>query len=145
MSAGSREASAIGSGRHETRPVPAHHGTALGRGTPMRILVAADEYPWPARSGYRQRLHWVLRTLSDSGAVDLLITQPQPTAGLKEPPPDVRIADLTARRPRRPESRGPRPPAAADRLTRPEMAVRSRAAEAGRPRLERRTGCGSGV
>jgi glycosyltransferase involved in cell wall biosynthesis len=60
----------------------------------MRILVAADEYPWPARSGYRQRLHWLLRTLSASGAVDLLITRPQPTAGLPEPPLDVRLADL---------------------------------------------------
>src|SRR3954467_13544260 len=94
MSAASGEPPAIGSGRHETRPVPAHHGTALGVGTPMRILVAADEYPWPARSGYRQRLHWLLRTMSASGAVDLLIPREQPPGVLADPPPDVRLADL---------------------------------------------------
>jgi glycosyltransferase involved in cell wall biosynthesis len=59
-----------------------------------RILVAADEYPWPARSGYRQRLHWLLRTLTAHGAVDLLVTRERPPADLPAPPGEVRLGRL---------------------------------------------------
>lgn len=38
----------------------------------MRILVLADEYPWPARTGYRQRLDAVVRALAAQHDVDLL-------------------------------------------------------------------------
>ncbi len=41
----------------------------------MRSLVVADEYPWPTRSGYRQRLHWTLRLLTAHGPVDLLVAR----------------------------------------------------------------------
>jgi glycosyltransferase involved in cell wall biosynthesis len=55
----------------------------------MRILLAADEYPWPARSGYRQRLHWMLRLLTLHGTVDLLVVREQPPVDPPGPPPDV--------------------------------------------------------
>src|SRR3954452_16283095 len=89
MSADSREGSALRAGRHAPRPAPHHHGTALGCGTPMRILLVADEYPWPARSGYRQRLHWMLHLLTRHGSVDLLVVREQPPVDPPGPPPDV--------------------------------------------------------
>ena len=59
----------------------------------MRILVVADEYPWPPRTGYRQRLHWVLRTLAGQGTVDLLVVGLDGRTA--EPPPaDVPLATL---------------------------------------------------
>ena len=67
----------------------------------MRVLVAADEHPWPARSGYRQRLHWVLRTLAGHGRVDLLVARARPPVDPSDPPPDVplgRIEVVTAGR-----------------------------------------------
>jgi glycosyltransferase involved in cell wall biosynthesis len=57
----------------------------------VKILVAADDYPWPARSGYRQRLHWVLRTLSLHGDVDLLVVRDRPLPNPQGPPPDVSL------------------------------------------------------
>lgn len=48
--------------------------------------MVADEYPWPSRSGYRQRLHWILTTLAGQGAVDFLaVVLPEGSAA--EPPP----------------------------------------------------------
>lgn len=38
----------------------------------MRVLVVSDEYPWPARTGYRQRLAAILRTLTAEHEVDLV-------------------------------------------------------------------------
>ena len=60
----------------------------------MRILVAADEYPWPARSGYRQRLHWLLRILSERDSVDLLVVRENPPADPAGPPPEVLLGRL---------------------------------------------------
>jgi glycosyltransferase involved in cell wall biosynthesis len=60
----------------------------------MRILVAADEYPWPARSGYRQRLHWLLRMLSSHGAVDLLVVREPAPADPAESPREVPLHRL---------------------------------------------------
>ena len=54
-----------------------------------------DEYPWPSRTGYRQRLHWLLTLLSGHGEVDLLVVQKQTGAEpLAPPPPDLRLARL---------------------------------------------------
>lgn len=55
----------------------------------MKFLVTADEYPWPARSGYRQRLHWTLRSLSALGSVDLLVVRDRAFPGRDGAPPDV--------------------------------------------------------
>lgn len=52
----------------------------------MRVLVVADEYPWPARSGYRLRLAEVVRTLSAGAQVDLLVAV-LPSAPAREPAP----------------------------------------------------------
>ncbi|WP_138733971.1 glycosyltransferase [Modestobacter excelsi] len=57
----------------------------------MKFLVVADDYPWPARSGYRQRLHWVVRTLAGLGTVDLLVVRDEPLADPPNPPSDVRL------------------------------------------------------
>ncbi|MGY1831683.1 glycosyltransferase [Geodermatophilus sp. SYSU D01180] len=57
----------------------------------MKFLVAADDHPWPARSGYRQRLHWTLRTLSELGAVDLLVVRDRPLPAPDGPPAEVRL------------------------------------------------------
>lgn len=56
----------------------------------MKFLVAADDHPWPARSGYRQRLHWTLRALSRLGSVDLLVARDRPLSAVPDdPPPDI--------------------------------------------------------
>ncbi|MGY1745225.1 glycosyltransferase [Blastococcus sp. SYSU D00695] len=60
----------------------------------MRVLVVADEYPWPARSGYRQRLHWVLRGLTGQGEVDLLVARARPPLDPAPPPPEVPLRRL---------------------------------------------------
>ncbi len=57
----------------------------------MRFLVTADEYPWPARSGYRQRLHWTVRALSGLGSVDLLVARDRPLPAADDPPPEARL------------------------------------------------------
>ncbi len=56
----------------------------------MRILVVADEHPWPPTSGYRQRLARVVRTLAADHEVDVLVVRhdgrPAPT-----PPHDLAL------------------------------------------------------
>ncbi|ADB73193.1 glycosyltransferase [Geodermatophilus obscurus] len=61
----------------------------------MKFLVTADEYPWPARSGYRQRLHWTVRALSGLGSVDLLVARDRPLAAAEDPPPEVGLGRST--------------------------------------------------
>ena len=53
----------------------------------MRVLVVTDEYPWPARTGYRQRIDRVLRTLAAEGEVDLFVVVAD-DARTSEPPPE---------------------------------------------------------
>jgi glycosyltransferase involved in cell wall biosynthesis len=56
----------------------------------MTVLVVTDEYPWPARTGYRQRIDRVLHTLAAEYDVDLLtvVADERP----REPPPvDLRL------------------------------------------------------
>lgn len=53
--------------------------------------MVADEYPWPPRTGYRQRLDCVLRTLATEADVDFLAVLPAERA-TPPPPPDVRLA-----------------------------------------------------
>jgi glycosyltransferase involved in cell wall biosynthesis len=55
----------------------------------------ADEYPWPARTGYRLRLHWILVLLSRHASVDLLVVLSRPLpADLPPPPAEVPLAEL---------------------------------------------------
>ena len=62
----------------------------------MKVLVVADEWPWPTRSGYRQRLHWVLTLLSAQADVELLVVlDPPPTEPLAPPPPGLRLSGVT--------------------------------------------------
>lgn len=42
----------------------------------MRILLITDEYPWPPRSGYRQRIAGVLTGLAQIGDVDVFAVVP---------------------------------------------------------------------
>ena len=60
----------------------------------MRILVVADQYPWPTRTGYRQRLHWVLRTLASQGAVDFLAVVLDERSATEPPPADIPLAQI---------------------------------------------------
>ena len=60
----------------------------------MRILVVADEYPWPPRTGYRQRLHWVLRTLASQGAVDFLAVVLDERSAAEPPPADIPLSQI---------------------------------------------------
>src|SRR4051794_1371814 len=55
----------------------------------MTVLVVTDEYPWPRRTGYRQRVDRVLRTLAADHDVDLLtvVAEERP----REPPTDLRL------------------------------------------------------
>ena len=39
----------------------------------LRILLVANEFPWPERSGYRIRLANMLRGLAEAGSVDFII------------------------------------------------------------------------
>lgn len=39
----------------------------------MRVLLVIDEWPWPARSGYRQRLDRVVRALADVHELDIVV------------------------------------------------------------------------
>jgi glycosyltransferase involved in cell wall biosynthesis len=43
----------------------------------MRTLIVADEFPWPADTGYRMRLDHVVRGLADAGCVDLVAVSDQ--------------------------------------------------------------------
>ena len=56
----------------------------------MNVLVVTDEHPWPARTGYRQRLDRTLHALAAEHEVDLLtvLAEERPV----EPPPgDLRL------------------------------------------------------
>lgn len=55
----------------------------------MRVLVVADEHPWPARTGYRLRLAEVLRTLSADCTVDLLAVEFDEAAARDPAPGDI--------------------------------------------------------
>lgn len=58
----------------------------------MRILVVADEYPWPPRTGYRQRLNWVLRTLATQGEVEFLAVVLDERGASQPPPADLPLS-----------------------------------------------------
>lgn len=60
----------------------------------MKILVVADEYPWPSRTGYRQRLHWMLTTLATQGAVDFLAVVLHEDSAAEPPPVDLPLSRL---------------------------------------------------
>lgn len=61
----------------------------------MRVLVVADEYPWPTLSGYRLRLAAVLRALSQTAEVDLLsVVYPGGAPDLAEHPPACALRRL---------------------------------------------------
>ena len=51
--------------------------------------MVADEYPWPARTGYRLRLDAVVRALADAGSVDLIAAVLDARTGRDDPPHDV--------------------------------------------------------
>ena len=53
----------------------------------MKILVVAEEYPWPANDGYRQRLDHMVRGLARAGEVDLSGLCPSGTECAD--PPDI--------------------------------------------------------
>lgn len=55
----------------------------------MRVLVIADEYPWPTRTGYRQRLAWMLRTLAADAEVDFVAVVLDERAASASPPSEV--------------------------------------------------------
>jgi glycosyltransferase involved in cell wall biosynthesis len=44
----------------------------------VRILVVAEQYPWPAVDGYRQRLHHLISGLSAAGAVEVVALDRRP-------------------------------------------------------------------
>jgi glycosyltransferase involved in cell wall biosynthesis len=58
----------------------------------MTVLVVTDEYPWPPRTGYRQRVDRVLRTLAAEHDVDLL------TVVADQRPREAAPGDLRLRR-----------------------------------------------
>ncbi len=51
----------------------------------MKTLVVAEQYPWPARDGYRQRLHHLVAGLARAGEVEVLALHRQGTAAPAEP------------------------------------------------------------
>ncbi|ROR90124.1 glycosyltransferase [Nocardioides aurantiacus] len=55
----------------------------------MRVLVVADEHPWPPTSGYRQRLARVVGTLGSHHDVDVLVVRHD---GRPAPPPPHDLA-----------------------------------------------------
>lgn len=57
----------------------------------MRVLVVTDEHPWPSRSGYRQRLDQVVRSLSADAQVDLLVVVGRDDRSAATPPSDVTL------------------------------------------------------
>ncbi|HZU73382.1 MAG TPA: glycosyltransferase family 4 protein [Acidimicrobiales bacterium] len=60
----------------------------------MRILCLADDYPWPPRSGYHQRMDQLLGALTDEAAVDLFCAV-RP-GELNPDPPGCAVARWTA-------------------------------------------------
>lgn len=56
--------------------------------------MVADEYPWPSRSGYRQRLHWMLTTLAGQGSVDFLAVVLHENSATEPPPVDLSLSRL---------------------------------------------------
>lgn len=58
--------------------------------------MVADEYPWPARTGYRQRLGAVLRTLAATASVDLLAVVLDERATREPAPEDVPLGRRAA-------------------------------------------------
>jgi glycosyltransferase involved in cell wall biosynthesis len=61
----------------------------------MRILFVADEYLWPPRSGYRQRIVGILAALAQLAEVDVFTVVPDGDE-LASPPADAGHARLTA-------------------------------------------------
>ncbi len=56
----------------------------------VRVLLVTDEWPWPTRSGYRQRLDRVVRALAAAHELDLVVATS--VAAERPPPPqDVRV------------------------------------------------------
>jgi glycosyltransferase involved in cell wall biosynthesis len=61
----------------------------------VRILVVAEQYPWPAADGYRQRLHHLISGLARAGEVDVLALHRQGTAPAVPPPLEgVRVPEV---------------------------------------------------
>jgi len=52
----------------------------------VRTLVVAEQYPWPARDGYRQRLHHLVAGLARAGEVEVLALHRPGTAAPDDPP-----------------------------------------------------------
>lgn len=55
----------------------------------MRILAAAELYPWPSVDGYRRRLRHLIRGLSGVGDVDVFCLAPVGDEELAPPQPEV--------------------------------------------------------
>ncbi len=62
----------VGLGPRQTQRVRCHA---------VRILVVAEQYPWPAVDGYRQRLHHLVTGLSCAGDVEVLVLDRRSTGG----------------------------------------------------------------
>ena len=57
--------------------------------------MVAEQYPWPAADGYRQRLHHLIAGLARAGEVDVLALHRQGTAPVAPPPLDgVRVPEV---------------------------------------------------
>lgn len=56
----------------------------------MNVLVVTDEHPWPARTGYRQRLDRTVHALGAEHEVDLLTVLAEERT-LEPPPSDLRL------------------------------------------------------
>jgi polysaccharide biosynthesis protein PslH len=60
----------------------------------VRTLVVAEQYPWPAADGYRQRLHHLVNGLRGAGEVDVVSLHRAGTAPIEPPPIDGVTAPL---------------------------------------------------
>lgn len=57
--------------------------------------MVAEQYPWPAGDGYRQRLHHLISGLAQAGEVDVVALHREGTAAPVEPPlPGVRVPEV---------------------------------------------------
>jgi glycosyltransferase involved in cell wall biosynthesis len=64
-------------------------------GVCMRTLVVAYEYPWPANSGFRQRLHTTLHALSRCGPTELFSITPEDAIDFDEPDPSFGLENVS--------------------------------------------------
>jgi glycosyltransferase involved in cell wall biosynthesis len=57
--------------------------------------MVTDEYPWPARTGYRQRLHWLVKILAAEGDLDLIVARRRAGPRPDPPPADIRLGRMS--------------------------------------------------